>query len=157
MQWGKSFWPIAKEQRNILHTVNRRKANWIGYILRRNCLLKHVIEGKIEGTIGVMERRGRKHTPLVDKLKQTREYRKLKEEALNRTLWRNGFGRGCGPAAGQTAEWMTMRDRVCVKPKAVDSVCTLWSYGHVTAGTFRVRHLFAQLFPSCPVLARRSG
>ena len=33
----------VKEQRNILHTIKRRKANWIGHILRRNCLLKHVI------------------------------------------------------------------------------------------------------------------
>jgi hypothetical protein len=39
------------EERNILHTVKRRKANWIVQILRRNCLLKHVTEGKIEGRI----------------------------------------------------------------------------------------------------------
>jgi len=39
----------VKEDRNILHTTNNRKANWIGHILRRNCLLKHVIGGKIEG------------------------------------------------------------------------------------------------------------
>jgi hypothetical protein len=36
-----------KEERNILHTVKRRRDNWIGHILRRNCVLKHVIEGKI--------------------------------------------------------------------------------------------------------------
>ena len=41
----------VKEDRNILHTVTRRKFNWIGHIWRRNCLLKHVIEGKIEGRI----------------------------------------------------------------------------------------------------------
>jgi hypothetical protein len=39
----------VKEERNILHTIKGRKANWIGHILRRNCLLKHVIEGKTEG------------------------------------------------------------------------------------------------------------
>jgi hypothetical protein len=39
----------AKENRNFLHTVKQRKANWIGHILRRNCLLKHAIEGKIKG------------------------------------------------------------------------------------------------------------
>jgi hypothetical protein len=41
----------VKEERNVLHTrtIGRRKANWIGHILRRNCLLKHVIEGKLEG------------------------------------------------------------------------------------------------------------
>jgi hypothetical protein len=41
----------VKEERNILHTIKRRTANWIGHILRRNCLLKHVIERKLEGWI----------------------------------------------------------------------------------------------------------
>ena len=39
----------VKEQRNILHEIPKRKANWIGYILRRNFLLQEVIEGKIKG------------------------------------------------------------------------------------------------------------
>jgi hypothetical protein len=39
---------IVKEERNIVHTMKRRKDNWFGHILRRNCLLKHVIEGKLE-------------------------------------------------------------------------------------------------------------
>jgi hypothetical protein len=39
----------VKEQRNILHEISKGKANWIGHILRRNCLLKQVIEGKIKG------------------------------------------------------------------------------------------------------------
>jgi hypothetical protein len=39
------------EERNILRTVKSRKANWIGHILRRNCLQKHVTEGKIMGRI----------------------------------------------------------------------------------------------------------
>jgi hypothetical protein len=38
----------VKEERNIVHTIKRRKANWIVHILRRNCLLKHVIEGKVK-------------------------------------------------------------------------------------------------------------
>jgi len=37
-----------KEQKNILHTVKRRKAAWIGHMLCRNCLVKYIIEGKIE-------------------------------------------------------------------------------------------------------------
>ena len=41
----------VKEERNILHRIKKRKAKWIGHILRRNCLLKHVIEAKIEGRI----------------------------------------------------------------------------------------------------------
>ena len=39
----------VKEQRNILHEISKRKANWIGHILRRNCLRQQVIEGKIKG------------------------------------------------------------------------------------------------------------
>jgi hypothetical protein len=39
----------VKEQRNILHEIRKRKANWIGHILRRNCLLQRVIQGKIQG------------------------------------------------------------------------------------------------------------
>ena len=39
----------VKEERNVLQTMKRKKANWIGHILRRNCLLKHVVEGKIRG------------------------------------------------------------------------------------------------------------
>jgi hypothetical protein len=41
----------VKEERNIVHTIKVRKANWIGHMLRRNYLLKHVIEGKLEGRI----------------------------------------------------------------------------------------------------------
>jgi hypothetical protein len=41
----------VKEQRNILHEIIKRKSNWIGYILRRNCLLQRVIEGEIKGGI----------------------------------------------------------------------------------------------------------
>ena len=36
----------VNEQRNILHAIGKRKADWIGHILRRNCLLKQVIEGR---------------------------------------------------------------------------------------------------------------
>jgi hypothetical protein len=41
----------VKGQRNILHEISKRKANWIGEILRRNCLLRQVVEGKIKGEI----------------------------------------------------------------------------------------------------------
>jgi hypothetical protein len=49
--------PRAKKERNILHTIKRRKANWIGHILCRNCLVKQVIEGKMERRIKVKGRR----------------------------------------------------------------------------------------------------
>jgi hypothetical protein len=86
----------VSEQRNILHEIRKRKANWIGHILRRNCLLK-VIEGKIKGRIEVTRRRGRRRKQLLDDRGDRRGYSHLKEEALNRIKWRNRFGRGCGP------------------------------------------------------------
>jgi hypothetical protein len=94
----------AKEERNILYTVNRRKANWIGNILRRNCLLEQVIEGQIEGRIEVTGRRGRRGKQLPDGLKEKRGYLKLKEDVLGRTVWGSDRGRCCGPVVKQTVE-----------------------------------------------------
>jgi len=62
----------VKVQRNILHEIRKRKANWIGHILRRNCLLQRVVDGKIKGGIEVTERRGRKRRKLLDDLKERR-------------------------------------------------------------------------------------
>jgi len=94
----------VKGQRNILHEISKLKADWIGHILRRNCLLQGVIEGKIKGGIEVTGRRGRRRRKLLDDLKERRRYFHLKEEALDRTVWRAGFGRGFGPVVRQTAE-----------------------------------------------------
>jgi hypothetical protein len=94
----------VKEERNILHKIKRRKANWIGHILRRNCLLKHVIEGKLEERIKMMGRRGRRRKQLLDDLKEKRGYWKLKEEVLDCSQLRNRFGRGYGPVVRQTTE-----------------------------------------------------
>jgi hypothetical protein len=52
----------ATEEKSILHTIKRKKVNWIGHILRRNCLLKHITDGKIE----VEMRRGRRCKQLLD-------------------------------------------------------------------------------------------
>jgi hypothetical protein len=62
--------------------------------LRRNYLLKQVIEGKIKGEMEVTRRRGRRHRKLLDtNLKERRGYSHVKEEAIDRTMWRAGFGR----------------------------------------------------------------
>jgi hypothetical protein len=55
----------VKEQRNILHEISKRKANWIGHILRRNCVLKLVIEGGIE----VTEKRRRRSKQILNEVK----------------------------------------------------------------------------------------
>jgi hypothetical protein len=84
----------VKEQRSILQEIRKRKANWIGHILRRNCRLQRVTEGKIQGGIEVTGRQGRRRSKLLDNLKKRRGYSHLKEEALDRTMWRARFGRG---------------------------------------------------------------
>jgi hypothetical protein len=58
----------VKEKRNILHKILKRKANWIGHIFRRNCLLQRVIEEKIKVGIEVTGRRGRRRRKLLDDL-----------------------------------------------------------------------------------------
>jgi hypothetical protein len=94
----------VKEERNILHEVHKRKANWIGHILRRNCFLQRVTEGKIQGEIEVTGRQGRRRRKLLDELKERGGYSHLKEEALDRTMWRARFGRGFGPVVRQAAK-----------------------------------------------------
>ena len=93
-----------EEQRNILHEIRKRKTNWIVHILRRNCLLQRVTEGKIQGGIEVTGRQGRRRRKLLDGLKEKRGYSHLKEEALDRTMWRARFGRGFGPVVRQTTK-----------------------------------------------------
>jgi hypothetical protein len=83
--------PRVKEKRNMLHEIRKRKANWIGHILRRNCLLQRVIEGKIK-------------RKLLNGLKERRGYSHLKEEALDGIIWRARFVRAFGPVARQTSK-----------------------------------------------------
>jgi hypothetical protein len=90
-----------KEQRNILHEIRKRKANWIGHILRKICLLQW---GKIQGGIEVTGRQGRRRSKLLADLKESRGYSHLKEEALDCIMWRTCFGRGFGPVVRQTTK-----------------------------------------------------
>jgi hypothetical protein len=63
----------VKEERSVLHTMKRRKANWIGHVSHRNCLLKQVAERKKEGT-----RRGRRYREILNDVKEKRKYWNLK-------------------------------------------------------------------------------
>jgi len=76
----------------------------MGHILRRKCLLKQVIEGKIKGEMEVARRRGGRRKKLLDDLKDRRGYSHLKKEALDRTMWRHRFGGGFGPVVRQITE-----------------------------------------------------
>jgi hypothetical protein len=54
----------VKKEKNIPNKIHRRKFNWIGHISRKNCLLRHVIEGKIKGRTKMTETGGRIHKQL---------------------------------------------------------------------------------------------
>jgi len=60
----------VQEQGNILHEISKQKANWIGHILHRNCLLQWVTDRKMNGVIEVTGRRRRKRRKLLDDLKK---------------------------------------------------------------------------------------
>jgi hypothetical protein len=83
---------IVKEERNIVQTIKRRKANWIGHILRRNCLLKHAIEGTLEGRIEMTGRRGRRRKQLLDDLREKKimeiERGRTRSHAVESSLWK---------------------------------------------------------------------
>jgi hypothetical protein len=79
-----------------------KKANWIGHVLRRNCLLQQVIEGKKKGGKEMTGRRGRRCRKVLDDLKDRRGYSHLKEEAPDRTR----FGRVFGPVVRETTKWI---------------------------------------------------
>jgi len=92
--WKRSVGPFVgegrsiksvREEMTIQHTIKTRKASWIGHILRSSCLLSHVIEGKREG------RRARRRKKLLDGLKENTGYWKVKEEAVDLSVWRTIF------------------------------------------------------------------
>ena len=82
--------------------VNGRRTGLVTFCVET--AFKRVIEGKIKGGIEVTGRRGRIRRKLLDDLKERRGYSHLKEEALDRTMWRGRFGRGFGPVVRQTAK-----------------------------------------------------
>jgi len=91
----------VKEERNFLPTIKIRKANSFGYVLRRTCFLKHVIEGKVE----VTGRLGRRRKRLLDDLKERRRYRTLRGETLGSTLLITHFRGDYRPVVRRSKWW----------------------------------------------------
>jgi hypothetical protein len=73
----------------LLYTIEIRKAKWIGHILWR-------IQVKEKGVTRYMQ--------LLDDPKEMKGYKKLNQEAQDRTLWITCFGGGCGPVIRHTTE-----------------------------------------------------
>jgi hypothetical protein len=82
--------------RNILNRIQRRKTNWTGHILCRNCLLNHVKYRQKKGDDDVEDVNN--HWTALGK----RRYWKLKEQALDLTFWRTRFGCACGHSVIKT-------------------------------------------------------
>ena len=80
--------------------VNGRRTGLVTFCVE-TAFLQRVTEGKIQGGIEVTGRRGRRRRKLLDDLEERRGYSHLKEEALDRTMWRARFGRGFGPVVRQ--------------------------------------------------------
>ena len=78
---------IVQENRSILKVIQKRKANWIGHILRGEEMLRKIIEGKIEGKRG----RGRKRIQMLNDLKKRGNYVELKNRAQDRIKWRTSY------------------------------------------------------------------
>jgi hypothetical protein len=72
----------------------------------------------------VTRRRGRRRKKLLDDLKDRTGYSHLKEEALDRTVWRNCFGRGFGPVVRQNTEWMKISTQTWQKQPTLALNCT---------------------------------
>jgi hypothetical protein len=102
-------WSVRKSEwrKKYPNTIKRRKANWIGHISgSRKSFLKRDMVGNKEGMIEVTGGRGRRRKQLRDDLRERRGYWKLKDEALDRTLWRTRSGRGYKPVERQTTKWL---------------------------------------------------
>ena len=76
----------VKKERNIQHKIQRKKVNRFDHALRKNCIVKHVIEDKIEVRTEVKGSRKRKRKQLLDDLRENTGYRRLKQETLDPTL-----------------------------------------------------------------------
>jgi hypothetical protein len=88
--------------KKYLRAIHKERLT-VSIISRRNFIPKHFINGKIEGEAKVKGRRGRRPKQLLDEIEGMRRYFKLKEEALDSTLWGTGFGSGCATVVRQTA------------------------------------------------------
>lgn len=94
----------VREEGNNLHVIHGRKTKRIAHILRRNSLRTHITEGKIQGKTAVTGTQGRRLKQLMDDLKEASGNWKFKEETRSHTMWRTGFGIGCGRAVSMTTE-----------------------------------------------------
>jgi hypothetical protein len=86
----------VKEERNILRKLKSRKVKWIGHMLRRNCLLNHVIERKLEGKTEMTGRRERKFKQLLDDVKEIKKILEIERGSTRSHCMENSLWMGLG-------------------------------------------------------------
>lgn len=75
------------ENRILIREIRKRKGNWMGHIMRSNCLLLEMMEGVVEGD----KKRGRKRMKMIDLIKEKNSYVNLKKRAEEREEWRSFY------------------------------------------------------------------
>jgi len=80
---------LVQEQRSLVHVIKQRQANWIGHVLRHDCLLKTVLEGKIDGKRPREEPRRKMPDLLMEQKDKKISYEELKRGAQSRVGWRH--------------------------------------------------------------------
>ena len=83
--------------------INGRRIGLVTFYVE-TAFYNGLLKEKIQGGIEVTGRQGRRRRKLLHNLKERRGYSHLKEEALDRTMWRDSFGRGFGPVVRQTTK-----------------------------------------------------
>jgi len=100
---------ITKNQKVKERATKRRKASWIGHIMRRNYLIKQVTGEKIKGKYKLGKDEEEEVSSYWITLRRWEDTKKIIEEALDCTPRRTRFGRGCGPVVRQTLWWTSGR------------------------------------------------
>ena len=80
---------LVQEQRSLVHVIKQRQANWIGHVLRHDCLLKTVLDSKMEGKWTRGKPRRKMLDLLVEQEDKKINYEDLKRRAEHRTKWRH--------------------------------------------------------------------
>jgi hypothetical protein len=83
--------------------VNGRRTGLVTFCVE-TVFYNGLLNERYKGGIEVTGRQGRRRRQQLNELKERRGYSHLKEKALDRTMWRAGFGRGFGPVVRQTAK-----------------------------------------------------
>jgi len=104
----------VKDERNIVQIIKTGKSNWIGHIKIRNCRPKYVIGEKVDGRIDVMIKRGIRRKQILGYFRVIRGCCKLKQEALDHTVWRTRLGRSCETVVRQKKIGITFRGWILV-------------------------------------------